>query len=763
MMKRQFRQIEDIRVDGYPAREYQEKTAAGEEPGAAPAQLQDTLSLPIPNQSTAALKASLTVKARQIAEIPYPQSERETPVELSQLIAGQNGNARYSPRLLQMLPFPVRLPIVKLLARAQDPGPEEYSTIRPKPRGRSALGWLPSLALTQALGMLLVAYAFTKSRDGGADVNTFFIPGVLLIFIPTVVRLIFPGASRAERIGLVCIVGIYCYLIKVMSSPLYFSFFDEFLHWRTVNDIASSGHLFNENALLPVSPYYPGLEIVTNALSALSGLSTFNAGLIVIGVARLLMILALFALYEQLVRSSRVASLATIIYMANPHFLLFDSQYGYESLALPLATLVLFAMAPHQVVSVRLKRLKPMSPFMVFTKEGRKRLSDDLRWITLTAWIAFSAVIFTHHVTDFFLVGLLVVWAVTYGFMRLTPLYQSNLLKTALFGAIFTALWLFFRGNPVVEYLSSFIGESLQELKGVLTGSGSARQLFVTYAGQPTPLWERAVTLSSVALVTFALPFGLLCLWLRYRANALACLFGLLSLLYPVSQVFRFTTTGSELADRAAAFLFIPIALVLAIFIVQFWPTRSLNWKNASFLTSAISLVILGGIILGAGPSSALLPGPYQVIADARSIEPEGIQAALWADSRLGANNRMAADRINQILMGTYGDQRIVSSIEDKIDISPVFLSTRLGPNEMAILRQAGIHYLVVDLRLTRSLPLLGYYYEQSEVDAFQRTAPIDLGALTKFNTIPQINRVFDSGDIVIYDTGGLIDAPETP
>lgn len=762
-MKRQFRQIEDIGVESYPTHDFQGKAAAGGGPGATPPQLQEMLTLQVPHQSPALVNAFPPIKAGQIAERLHLQGERESSAKLDRLVAGQGGNASRPSKLLQMLPFPARLLTLRLLTRAQDPAPEEYTAARPTSKRRPALGWLPPLALTQALGMLLVAQAFTSSREGGAELNTFFIPGILLIFVPTLVRLIFPGASRAERIGLVCAVGICCYLIKVMSSPLYFSFFDEFLHWRSVNDIVSTGHLFSENALLPVSPYYPGLEIVTDALSTVSGLSTFNAGLIVIGVARLLMILGLFALYEQVVRSSRVASLATIIYMANPHFLLFDSQYGYESLALPLATLVLFAMAPHQVVSVRLKRLKPMSHFMVFTQEGRKRLSDDLRWITLTAWIVLSAVTLTHHVTDFFLVGLLAVWAVTYGCMRLIPLHQSNLLKTALFGVVLTALWIFFRGNPVVEYLTSFIGESLQELKGILTGSGGARQLFVTYAGQPTPLWERTVTLSSVALITFVLPFGLLCLWLRYRVNALACLFGLLSLLYPLSQVFRFTTTGSELVDRAAAFLFIPIALVLAIFIAQFWPIRSLNWKNTLFLTGAISLVIIGGIVLGAGPNSSLLPGPYEVIADARSIEPEGIQAALWARSDLGANNRIATDRINQILMGTYGDQRIVSSIEDKIDISPVFLSTWLGPDEMAILRQGGIHYLVVDLRLTRSLPLLGFYYEQSEEGAFQRTTPISTGALTKFNTVPQINRVFDSGDIVIYDTGGLLNAPQTP
>ena len=340
--------------------------------------------------------------------------------------------------------------------------------------------------------------------------------------------------------------------------------------------------------------------------------------------------------------------------------------------------------------------------------------------------------------------------------MRLVSLRRFNLAKTALF-AVFIAVVSTMRvGNPVIGYLSSFIEVSLKELGGVITGTGGARQLFVTYTGQPTPLWERLVTLSSVGMIVLSLPFGLLCLWLRYRANALACTFFIFALFYPLSQLFRFTTAGAELTDRAAPFLFIPIAAVLTICMAQFWPVRWLNWKHSIFLTGAIALLFLGGIILGTGPSSALLPGPYEVIADTRSIEPEGIQAAIWMQAYLGPNNRVVTDRINQILMGSYGNQRIVSTIADEIDVSPVFFSPQMGQNDVSILSSARVQYLVVDLRLAQALPLLGFYYEQGETGAYKHTMPISLQALTKFSAIPQINRVFDSGNIVIYNVGGL-------
>ncbi len=74
----------------------------------------------------------------------------------------------------------------------------------------------------------------------------------------------------------------------------------------------------------------------------LSGISPFYASLILIGVARLTMTLTLFAMNEELFQSSRTASIAAAIYMVNPHFLFFDTQYAYKSLALPLA-LVIFS------------------------------------------------------------------------------------------------------------------------------------------------------------------------------------------------------------------------------------------------------------------------------------------------------------------------------------------------------------------------------------------------------------------------------------
>ena len=597
-------------------------------------------------------------------------------------------------------------------------------------------GWLPILTLITTLGVFSVAHAFIRARLGGSEAAFFFWLGLLMIFVPATIRLLSAAPSRCERICLLCIVGTCFYLVNVMYSPLYFSGYDEFLHWRTTDDITSSGHLFQQNILLPVSPFYPGLEIVTNALESLSGLSTFVAGTIVVGVARLVMILSLFLLYERVTKSARVAGLALIIYMTNPHFLFFDAQFAYESLALPLVALTLFIMTDHEL------------------------FHGDYRWITCAVWLLLAALTVTHHATDFILDGFLLLWATLYTIQQPAALRRSKLVQTALFGIFISLVWIHLPGNPVVDYFSSDIASRLTDLLSILKSISSPRHLFTSYSATSNPFWERVLTLFSAALISAGLLWGLIYLWRRYQHRALVYMFGIISLLYPLSLALHLTNFGVEISDRLSAFLFIPLSCVVALFINQFWSTRQFRWKPISLVSATLSVIFIGSIILGNGPTTTILPGPYRAATDTRSIEPEGIQDAIWARSYLGPNNRMATDITNQLLMSTFGEQRLITTQEDHVEMNDIFFSPDLGEYEKYILQRGQIRYLVVDLRLSQKLPDMGYYYEEGEPDSFRHSRPIDRAVLTKFNTAYQINRVFDSGDIIIYAVGGQSNAP---
>ncbi|MFN8568878.1 MAG: hypothetical protein U0Z44_15485 [Kouleothrix sp.] len=99
--------------------------------------------------------------------------------------------------------------------------------------------------------------------------------------------------------------GLGLYLIKLLRSPLAFTFPDELQHWRTINNILEQGRLFAWNPILPISPLYPGLENATSAIISLSGLPIFPAGALLIGVVRLVLMLSLYLLFEVLGRSPR--------------------------------------------------------------------------------------------------------------------------------------------------------------------------------------------------------------------------------------------------------------------------------------------------------------------------------------------------------------------------------------------------------------------------------------------------------------------------
>ncbi|MBO0791755.1 MAG: hypothetical protein J2P36_12515 [Ktedonobacteraceae bacterium] len=627
------------------------------------------------------------------------------------------------------------------LTRLQEPQPEGLFTrgflqvVKPD----LSLGLFPLLTLTNALGLILVSISYYLGQFGGSALEFSFLLGILIIFVPNLLRLLSPIPLRLERIGLLCGLGLSFYLIAYLMSPLHVSEFDEFLHWFTADDILRTGHLFGNNSMLPVGPYYPGLEIVTNAISSLTGLNTFYASIPLIAATRLLLTLSLFLFYEQITSSSRMAGIATIIYMVNPHFIFFDAMYSYETLALPLTICALYILARYE------------------------NIGGEHRWIIFTSWIVLIAVTFTHHMTDIVFDGLLFLWFATSFFAATPRKTRLHLGTLAIFGVVLAVAYaLLTNGNPVWSYLSSYFDIAFAELGRILAGVSSSRPLFTSTGTDTSPLWDRLLMTGSVGIVALSLPFGLLTLWQLYRRFALPLMLGIFALAYPIAQAFRFTNFGPEISDRSTAFLFLSVAYVLTILITHFWPTRKLSKRAIALITCAISAVLLGGIILDAGPNYTDLPGPYTVGADRRSLEPEGINAALWTLSNLGPDNRIGTDRTNQMLLSTYGDQRIVTELDDQVEVSPIFYSTQFDEADIELLQAGKIHYLVVDMRLSTSVPALGFYFVSDEPEANHITTPISRTALTKFDTIPDINRLFDSGNIAIYDTGAFLDGPDS-
>ena len=200
----------------------------------------------------------------------------------------------------------------------------------------------PVLAVCAAIGLAIVAQANVMARADVPNAVTLFWLGVLVAVLPAVLRLASGRPSRSETIAILLTLGVGLYAVKVLHSPDQFTFPDEFIHWRTTTDIVSTGRLFAENPLLPVSARFPALELVTGFVVQTTGMSIFDAGLLVVGASRVVLILSLYLIFEAISRSRRVAGLATVIYMTNPNFLFFGAAFKYETIALAFGALAIF-------------------------------------------------------------------------------------------------------------------------------------------------------------------------------------------------------------------------------------------------------------------------------------------------------------------------------------------------------------------------------------------------------------------------------------
>jgi hypothetical protein len=596
----------------------------------------------------------------------------------------------------------------------------------------SPLGQFPLIAVGIGAGMVAVAIADTLARSGAGAAQLAFWLGLCLIYGPAGWRLLSSDAQRGERIALVVTMAVALYAVTVMHSPIHFTFHDEFGHWRAANTILQSHHLFRPDPLERVDPVYPGLETVTTAFSTLAGLSIFTSGLIVIGLARLILALALFLTVERIAGSARVAGVATALYMTNPTFLFFDAQFAYESLALPLAVLAIwicFRFRPGDLRQIP-QRLALVTPLLV-------------------------AIIVTHHLTSYMLVAFMVVWA---AFEAWRDWQSKSWLWPALVGAVALVgiiLWTTLVASTVLTYLVTPVRAELQAVWNLVTGHKPPKALNRSSTGKADPLWSQALSYGSVLLLVIGLPFALRRTWLDLRRVPLAWVFGLLALLYPASLAIRFVRQGTETSNRASGILFLGLGFVLAALAIRLLDRTARRAHLRLALAAAALVVFLGGITIGWAPYE-IVPGQYLVGADSRSVDVHSTAAALWARQYLLPGNRILTDRSNGLLEGSYGMQDPQEGGAAGHPVADVFFSSHFTPQDQNILRADAIRYLIVDRRLTHALPLVGIYFNPTEPNAYAHRVPLATAPLDKFDHLNRVNRIFSDGHILIYDVGAL-------
>ena len=466
------------------------------------------------------------------------------------------------------------------------------------------------VALCAATGVLVAAAAYTAGRLGYAATSWadhLYWLGQLLVLAPVTARMLSRRVlTAAETMTLAVVLTVAEYLVKVCYSPAALTYQDELMHWRSTENILQTGKLFTVNNLLPISPYYPGLEEVTSALASITGLSISVCALVVAGTAHLLFVCVLFVLFRHLSGSHRVAGVAVLLYASESLFQSFDSMFVYQTLALPFLGLTVLAL------------WRLATPQSAFSRAG---------WFTFALLSALATVV-THHVTSFVLVATLEV--ITLGALvardRALAAWASIL---ALLSAVAFAVWIVFVAPSTVSYLQPAIEGVLQSIRTVLEGGPSSAPAPASAASGPLP--NEALNAMAALIMSALVPIGWWQVWRRYRRQPwfVAMAIGSVSW-YIVIAIRLVAADGSELSGRASTFVFVPAGFMAALGVIRLtdsglrWPIIRASVRRRAPVVIATAVVavlvlIFNGLVNGWPPYWERLPGPYQV-AGVRTI-----------------------------------------------------------------------------------------------------------------------------------------------
>jgi hypothetical protein len=653
------------------------------------------------------------------------------------------------------------------------PSESEPATPAERPFG---VIWI--LLLWQTAALIFQVLAMYLARHGQTGLAPVVSACAISITFASALRVLTDvQLSRAARNAAVVCLGVTTTLQWRAADPLLFTGLDEQLHLRTLRDIMLSHSLFQPHPQLAVSSRYPGLEAVT-ALFHQLGLPVMVAAVAVVLAARVALVLALCDAVEQLTGSPRAGGLAVAAYSVSAQFIFFNSQFAYQTLALPLALAAVAFIA-------------------------RARWVDNPGPLFFGATVCLLAVAVTHHVTSFLTALFLAVWAVA---QRGKPA-RRRVFYGALIATITTTMWAIVQWSLLQAYLGPIADDMATEVTG-----GFHRTPFHDESGEVEPLWERFLMLyyavAITAVVSWLTLISARSLLRRRRSRAgsepaldvgdargarntqralrlpveiTACfsvlkrsarsnsqpwepplLLVLMAAMIPILFAARIMPSWGSLGDRFLTFLYLPLSVLIAAGAIR-WsrglPQLNIAQRNQLKLFRRVAVllatgVFIGGHLMGSGPDWARLPGRYLVSADDRSMDSETLAAVHWAVNGLPLGSRIGADRVSSVLLASEAGLWPVMQDDHGFTPTPdLYFSDKWGARELKAVRHMHLRYLFVDRRWSNELPHLGSYFYKGEMPGPQKLTRAEL---TKFDNIAGVHAVYRHGPIVIYDTSGL-------
>ncbi len=581
----------------------------------------------------------------------------------------------------------------------------------------------PLVALIASLGVFLCALTNALSRATLEPNSILYWIGLLVVSVPIFLRLSLKQPSYRERLALVLLLGLALYLVKVTRDSIFFTFPDEFVHAFNAENIGRYHHLYHFNPAIPTTPRYPGLEGATSALMSMTGMSSFGAGTILVGAARLTFMAALFFLFARLSGSARGAGLGVAVYAGSSNFLFWGAQFSYESLSLPLMVVVLMAFVEREAAPPRASRA----------------------W-AVPIVLGILAITITHHLTSYALAVVFIALAVLYRAMKIE---RPNPWPFALLATATALAWLLIAARSTVGYLFPVLGDAVKAIWETASGEAAPRTLFhqastVTETVGATPALARAVALFAILLLAIGFFLGVRPYWRRQRREPLALLLGVAGAAFFGALLLRFAPAAWETGNRAGEFLFIGLAFVAIYGAAELLKAGPGLGRRRAALTAALGIVLVGGAISG-WPWDVQLARPLQAKADGREIDSESLAVAEWARKRIAGSRFAAPEATARTLLAPGGQ---VAFGGQGPDVEDILDGTGFESWQLPLLRENHLPYVVADRRLNSEDTLRGQYFTVPGQYG-EKLRPEDV--VHKFARIPAA-RVWDSGRILVFD-----------
>ena len=606
---------------------------------------------------------------------------------------------------------------------------------------------IPDALLVVAIGVFLVALAYARAREGLSLTTPLFWAGQILLFAFISFRVLSPSTAPRDREFLVLLYASAQAMMRWAYSPHMFTWADELQHYRSLLNVLETHHLFDWNFSLPISPRYPALENVTAELAQVSPVEPFIAGVIIAGVSHLLLVACILLLFREVSGSSYIACVGATLYLVvSPQARYLHTSFVYETAALPFVALSIF-------FSIR------------FASRRRGRYQSFAGLLACAAIVAM-----THHVSALATVTFLGVLALATALSRDTHNLSRPIALCAGSAALIVGCWIYFVAPTTRDYLGSSVGaitsglSKLGHVQGKDTLWRPAMPL-VDLIGQP------AGVLLMTVLLAVSLRLALDFRFARERPPLLRSFIWIAFVSYGVAIASRlFAADGGELAGRMFAFVSLFTALAVAVVFERLASLDlGLRRRLASFDLGRLhprSVLMLsrisGGLVSATAVAIALLvhsitvgmPAFWQRVPDSFWIEgwQSGIDdvytsRAEWAATNLQPGSRLFGDFESLLLMSVVGE------LEPVAYPGSVYYHERLTPEDFAFIDGQAVTYVDVDTRLgLKTLPPTGKYFQiDIAIDNFPKRIirPEDL---VKFDNIPGISRIYDSGIDHFYD-----------